>query len=146
MMEVQYLGNIELLKQPITAFLASSKIPVDLVLRCYDWASQTAQSEQCIVSGFSSHLEKEVLHFLMKGRCPIILVLARSTPCLSLCDITCDMPRQKETPPDSRLTAFISLNCSSDYLTESAATESTAMLSTTLSTTSAIESVSTGAC
>jgi hypothetical protein len=29
------------------------------------------------ISGFSSHLEKEVLHFLMKGRCPIILVLAR---------------------------------------------------------------------
>ena len=77
MMEVQYLGNIELLKLPITAFLASSKIPVDLVLSCYDWASQTAQSEQCVVSGFSSHLEKEVLHFLMKGRCPIILVLAR---------------------------------------------------------------------
>ena len=41
---------------------------------------------------------------------------------------------------------LISLNCSSDYLTESAATVSTAMLSTTLSTTSAIESVSTGAC
>ena len=71
------LGNKELLKLPKTAFLASSRIPVDLVLSCYDWASQTAQSEQCVVSGFSSHLEKEVLHFLMKGRCPIILVLAR---------------------------------------------------------------------
>lgn len=74
---MDHLGNNELLKLPKTAFLASSKIPVDLVLRCYDWASQTAQSEQCVVSGFSSHLEKEVLHFLMKGRCPIILVLAR---------------------------------------------------------------------
>lgn len=30
-----------------------------------------------MISGFSSHLEREVLHFLMKGRCPIILVLAR---------------------------------------------------------------------
>jgi len=74
---MDYLGNKELLKLPKTAFLASSRIPVDLVLSCYDWASQTAQSEQCVVSGFSSHLEKEVLHFLMKGRCPIILVLAR---------------------------------------------------------------------
>ena len=74
---MDYLGNKELLKLPKTAFLASSKIPVDLVLSCYDWASQTAQSEQCVISGFSSHLEKEVLHFLMKGRCPIILVLAR---------------------------------------------------------------------
>lgn len=74
---MDYLGNKELLKLPKTAFLASSKIPVDLVLSCYDWASQTAQSNQCVISGFCSHLEKEVLHFLMKGRCPIILVLAR---------------------------------------------------------------------
>ena len=74
---MDYLGTKELLKLPKTAFLASSKIPVDLVLSCYDWATQMAQSEQCVVSGFSSHLEKEVLHFLIKGRCPIILVLAR---------------------------------------------------------------------
>lgn len=71
------LGNRDLLNLPKTAFLASSTIPTDMVLRCYDWATQMAKKEQCIISGFSSHLEKEVLHFLMKGRCPIILVLAR---------------------------------------------------------------------
>lgn len=71
------LGNRDLLNLPKTAFLASSTIPTDMVLRCYDWATQMAKEEQCVVSGFSSHLEKEVLHFLMKGRCPIILVLAR---------------------------------------------------------------------
>lgn len=76
-MNVESLGNRDLLNLPKTAFLASSKIPVDLVLSCYDWASRTAQSEQCVVSGFCSHLEKEALHFLMKGRCPIVLVLAR---------------------------------------------------------------------
>ena len=32
---------------------------------------------QCVISGFSFHLEREVLHFLMKGHQPIILVLAR---------------------------------------------------------------------
>jgi predicted Rossmann fold nucleotide-binding protein DprA/Smf involved in DNA uptake len=48
-----------------------------MVLKCYDWATKMAKEEQCVVSGFSSHLEKEVLHFLMKGRCPIILVVAR---------------------------------------------------------------------
>ena len=74
---MDYLGNKELLKLPKTAFLASSTIPTDMVLKCYDWATQMAKEEQCVVSGFSSHLEKEVLHFLMKGRCPIILVLAR---------------------------------------------------------------------
>ena len=71
------LGNRDLLNLPKTAFLASSTIPTDMVLRCYDWATKMAKEEQCIISGFCSHLEKEVLHFLMKGRCPIILVLAR---------------------------------------------------------------------
>jgi predicted Rossmann fold nucleotide-binding protein DprA/Smf involved in DNA uptake len=74
---MDYLGNKELLKLPKTAFLASSTIPTDMVLKCYDWATQMAKEGRCVVSGFSSHLEKEVLHFLMKGRCPIILVLAR---------------------------------------------------------------------
>ena len=74
---MDYLGNKELLELPKTAFLASSTIPTDMVLKCYDWATQMAKKEECVISGFSSHLEKEVLHFLMKGRCPIILVLAR---------------------------------------------------------------------
>ena len=74
---VEYLGNTELLKVPKTAFLASSTIPPDMVLKCYDWASQMAKEGKCVVSGFSSHLEKEVLHFLAKGKQPIILVLAR---------------------------------------------------------------------
>ena len=74
-MYVEYLGNKELLKLPKTAFLASSTIPPDMVLHCYDWAS--SKHEGCIVSGFSSKLEKDVLHFLIKGKQPVILVLAR---------------------------------------------------------------------
>lgn len=72
---MEYLGNKELLKQHKTAFLASSTIPPDMVLRCYDWA--TAKHEGCIVSGFSSKMEQDVLHFLLKAKCPVILVLAR---------------------------------------------------------------------
>ena len=72
---MEYLGNKELLKLPKTAFLASSTIPPDMVLKCYDWA--TAKHEGCVVSGFSSKLEQDVLHFLLKTKCPIILVLAR---------------------------------------------------------------------
>lgn len=76
-MEYQYLGNKELLEKPKTGFLAASTIPPDMVLRCYDWAVRMANEGQCVISGFSSHLEREVLHFLMKGSQPIILVLAR---------------------------------------------------------------------
>ena len=74
---MDYLGNTELLNQPKTAFLASSTIPTDMVLRCYDWAQEMSKGKRCIIGGFSSHLEKKVLHFLLKGTCPIILVLAR---------------------------------------------------------------------
>ena len=74
-MNMEYLGNKELMNLPKTAFLASSTIPPDMVLKCYDWA--TAKHEGCVVSGFSSKLEQDVLHFLIKAKCPVILVLAR---------------------------------------------------------------------
>ena len=74
-MNMEYLGNKELMNLPKTAFLASSTIPPDMVLKCYDWA--TAKHEGCVVSGFSSKMEQDVLHFLIKAKCPIILVLAR---------------------------------------------------------------------
>lgn len=76
-MIAEYLGNKELLKTPKTAFLASSTIPTDMVLKCYDWATQMAKEGKCVISGFNSHLEQEVLHFLVKGKQPIIIVLAR---------------------------------------------------------------------
>lgn len=72
---MEYLGNKELMNLPKTAFLASSTIPPDMVLKCYDWA--TAKHEGCVVSGFSSKMEQDVLHFLIKAKCPVILVLAR---------------------------------------------------------------------
>ena len=72
---MEYLGNKDLLKLKKTAFLASSTIPPDMVLRCYDWAA--GEHEGCVVSGFSSKLEKDVLHFLLRAKCPIIMVLAR---------------------------------------------------------------------
>lgn len=72
---MEYLGNKELLNLPKTAFLASNTIPPDMVLKCYDWA--TSKHEGCIVSGFSSKLEKDVLHFLIKGKQAVIMVLAR---------------------------------------------------------------------
>ncbi len=74
-MELLYLGNTELLTLPKTAFLASSTIPPDMVMRCYDWAA--GRHDGCVVSGFSSKLEQDVLHFLLKAKVPVIMVLAR---------------------------------------------------------------------
>ena len=75
---MQSLGNTNLLSLPKVGFLAASRVPSDEVMRCYDWAVQQAGGQQCVVSGFSSRLERDVLHFLLKGTCPIIVVLARS--------------------------------------------------------------------
>ena len=76
-MKVEYLGNQELLKLRKTAFLASSTISSETVLHVYDWATEVRNRGECVVSGFSSKLEQDVLHFLLKGSQPIIIVLAR---------------------------------------------------------------------
>ena len=76
-MTVEYLGNQELLQLRKTAFLASSTISSETVLQVYDWATEMRNRGECVVSGFSSKLEQDVLHFLLKGSQPIIIVLAR---------------------------------------------------------------------
>lgn len=73
----QYLGNQELLKLQKTAFLASSNIASETVLQVYDWATDMRNRGECVVSGFNSKLEQDVLHFLLKGSQPVIIVLAR---------------------------------------------------------------------
>lgn len=74
---MEYLGNKDLLKQTKTAFLCSRAIPASAVLKCYDWAIEQREVGNCIISGFHSRLEKDVLHYLLKGNQPIIIALAR---------------------------------------------------------------------
>lgn len=60
-------------------FLAGSKITPLSVLPTLDWASEIATCEDvALVSGFHSQLERQVLDLLLKGKCGIICVLARS--------------------------------------------------------------------
>lgn len=71
------MGNLELLKLPKTAFLCSRKVPASVVLKCYDWAIEEREAGNCVISGFHSQLEKDVFHYLLKGKQPIIIALAR---------------------------------------------------------------------
>lgn len=71
------IGNIEILKNDKTAFLCSRSIPASVVLKCYDWAIAQREAGNCIISGFHSQIEKDVLHYLLKGKQPIIVCLAR---------------------------------------------------------------------
>lgn len=73
-----YLGNKDLLEIKKIGFLASRKIPISSVLPTLDWAvSIGKRTDIAVVSGFHSRLEKEVLRFLLQGKCGIIVVLAR---------------------------------------------------------------------
>lgn len=74
---IDHIGNIEILKLPKTAFLCSRKVPATVVLKCYDWAIEQREKGNCIISGFQSQIEKDGLHYLMKGKQPIIIALAR---------------------------------------------------------------------
>ncbi|MBF0343817.1 MAG: DNA-processing protein DprA [Nitrospirae bacterium] len=70
-------GNMELLNLHKVAFLCSRKCPERIVIRSYEWAIEQRQKGVCIISGFHSDIEKDVLYFLLKGNQPIIIALAR---------------------------------------------------------------------
>lgn len=72
-----HIGNLSLLELNKTAFLCSRKVPASIILKCYDWAILQREEGNCVISGFHSQIEKDVLYYLLKGKQPIIVVLAR---------------------------------------------------------------------
>jgi predicted Rossmann fold nucleotide-binding protein DprA/Smf involved in DNA uptake len=76
-MTLENFGNSDILKLNKTAFLCSRKVSASAILKCYDWAIEQREKRNCIVSGFHSQIEKDVLHYLLKGTQPIIVALAR---------------------------------------------------------------------
>ncbi len=77
-MTPQYLGNKALLNKKLTAFFASRTVQTARVMACYDWATSLSAETDCVVSGFQSAIERDVLHFLLKKKIPIVVVLARA--------------------------------------------------------------------
>ena len=72
-----YQGNPNLIDKYKTVFLCSRKCPAHIVLKSYDWAIERRDKKQCVISGFHSKIENDVIHFLLKGNQPVILTLAR---------------------------------------------------------------------
>ena len=73
------IGNTSLLDRRKIGYFASGTIASLSVLPTLDWAAEVARREDvAIVSGFHSKMEREVLDFLLRGKCGIICVLARS--------------------------------------------------------------------
>lgn len=77
MNEPQYKGNKDLLARRLTGFLASRTVQTDKVLACYDWATSLDPAKDCVVGGFQSSMERDVLHFLLRCKIPVVIVLAR---------------------------------------------------------------------
>lgn len=76
---METIGNNSLLDRRKIGYFASGTIASLSVLPTLDWAAEVAKREDvAIVSGFHSKMEREVLDFLLRGRCGIICVLARS--------------------------------------------------------------------
>ena len=73
-----YLGNKDLLNRITIGFLASRKLPSNVILPTLDWAVEISnRTDVAVMSGFHSRMEKDVLKFLLQGQCGIIMVLAR---------------------------------------------------------------------
>jgi len=72
------LGEPGLLRRPLVALLCSRKCPGELILKTYDLARRLRDQGICVISGFHTPMEKEALHFLLKGVQPIIIAPARS--------------------------------------------------------------------
>jgi len=72
-----YLGNREIINHYKVGFLCSRKVPAEKILKIYDWAIEQREKGVCVVSGFHSKIEKDVFHYLSKGKQPIVLALAR---------------------------------------------------------------------
>ena len=75
---IAMLGNAALWTLPKTAFLCSDKYSAGSVLKSYDWAGEMRRDGRCVISGFQSRLERDVLDILLSGNQPIIIALARS--------------------------------------------------------------------
>lgn len=106
---MQTLGNKALLGYRKTGFLASRHINVGEVMPLYEWAAKKGGEGECVMSGFSSKMERDVLDFLLEAGTPVVWVLARRMyrrlpPRIQaaleegrlLVVSTCDAPRQSK--------------------------------------------------
>ena len=74
--QILTLGEASILDLPKVGFLSSRKVPPAAVMKCYDWATEMRDKGVCVMGGFQSPLERDVLMFLLQGKQPVVWVLA----------------------------------------------------------------------
>ncbi len=75
---MEYLGNKTLLDLSKQGFLCSRCTRSSVILPCLDWAVKQSLGTTPIMSTFHSEMEEAVFDILLKGSCPLVLVLGRS--------------------------------------------------------------------
>ncbi len=63
--------------QPLLAVFSSAKCPDRLILKAHDYAKEIKDGETGIISDFHAPAEKEMLEVLLKGKCPLVVVVGR---------------------------------------------------------------------
>ena len=71
------LGNLNLLRLPLTALFCSRKCPGDAILKAYDMARDLREKETPVISGLHTPVERDMLKILLKGKGPIVACPAR---------------------------------------------------------------------
>ncbi len=71
------VGDTSLLDSPMIGVFSSAKCPASQILKAHDYAKEIRNGELGIISGFHAPAEKEVLEVLLKGTCPIVVVMGR---------------------------------------------------------------------
>jgi len=62
------IGNVDILRQPLTALFCSNKCPGSAILRALDFAAQLRDANRAVISGFHTPVEKECLAILLRGK------------------------------------------------------------------------------
>jgi predicted Rossmann fold nucleotide-binding protein DprA/Smf involved in DNA uptake len=75
---LKYLGNKEILSSFKIAFFCSQKCPSDIIIKSYDLAIELREKGICVISGFHTQIEMDVLHYLLKGKQPVIICPAKN--------------------------------------------------------------------
>lgn len=76
-MNLHTIGNMRLLELHKVAFLCSRNYPQCVAEKARRWADEQREIGACVISGYHSPIEKEVLGILLQGTQPVVIALAK---------------------------------------------------------------------
>lgn len=108
------LGNLDLLRLPLTASFCSRKCPGDAILKAYDLARKLREEETPVIGGFHTPVEKDMLDILLKGKGPLVICPARGLEGMRIAEKTQERIEKGQLlfctvadPKEKRITAEI---------------------------------------